>query len=178
MVVIAKYLWGYKSLGSIALSFKLIFLRIQIIQMLFTKTDGFLSPGYQITQDSKDQNWNRLDSLISFSPAVLFLVCFSLAISLSKYALRWRIFLFCSLNALDVYRIVTISHKNILREIFGKNVLKIFVKLPGKHTRSINLNDCKGTQTHNHLVCKGTLHHLTKKPDDWAVLWMLYCIMH
>ena len=44
------------SLGSIALSFKLIFLRIQLIQMLFTKTDGFLSPGYLITQDSKDQN--------------------------------------------------------------------------------------------------------------------------
>ena len=144
MVVIAKYLWGYKSLGSIALSFKLIFLRIQIIQMLFTKTDGFLSPGYQITQDSKDQNWNRLDSLTSFSPAVLFLVCFSLAISLSKYALRWRIFLFCSLNALDVYRIVTISHKNLLREICGKNVLKIFLKLPGNHTRRINLNDCNG----------------------------------
>ena len=33
-----------------------------------------------------------------------------------------------------------------------------------KQVRDMNL-DCSSTQIHNHLVCKRTLRHLTKKAD-------------
>ena len=37
------------------------------------------------------------------------------------------------------------------------------------------LNDYNWTRTHNHLVHKGTLNHLAKWPNDWAVLFVHIC---
>ena len=42
-----------------------------------------------------------------------------------------------------------------------------------------NLSDCNWTQTHNYLVHKRTPNHLAKLAlNDWAVLWVLICMVH
>ena len=39
-------------------------------------------------------------------------------------------------------------------------------------------NVYNGIRTDNHLVRKGTLNHLAKLANNWAVLWVLLCAVH
>ena len=54
-------------------------------------------------------------------------------------------------------------------KLLNKSLMKNFIFYAVKYTRlewirrdNRNLNDYNGTQTHNHLVCKGTLNNLGK----------------
>ena len=41
-----------------------------------------------------------------------------------------------------------------------------------------SLSDCNETWTQNHFVRKQTLNDLSKLANDWAVLWVLICMVH
>ena len=47
-----------------------------------------------------------------------------------------------------------------------------------KRCHIISLSGSKGTGTHNHLICKQTLNHFVKLPNDWAEWWVLICKMY
>ena len=55
------------------------------------------------------------------------------------------------------------------------NVKKILAQ---KRSKIWGLSDCNWTPSQNHLVCNWTLNHLAKLANDWAVFWVLTCVVH
>ena len=63
--------------------------------------------------------------------------------------------------------------------ILVKVISILYIYTFGKHSIQKQFyNDSNAIRTHNHLFFKGTLNHLAKEPNDWAVLWVLVCMVH
>ena len=58
------------------------------------------------------------------------------------------------------------------------NCLSVKELLAQRRCKIWSLSNCNWTWTQNHLVGKLTLNHLAKRPNDWAVFWVLICMVH
>ena len=79
-----------------------------------------------------------------------------------------------------IFRIVCSSHVTYAfqSESIVYSCLNVKEHLAWSRHETRSLSDCKWTRTHNHLVCKGTLNHLTKMAKWVSCVLSIYLKVH
>ena len=76
---------------------------------------------------------------------------------------------------------LTVSYYHLTYEFQSESTLYNCLnvkKLLAFNRHDICLSGSNGIQTHNQLVHKQTLNVQLNWPNDWAVLWVLFCTVH